>query len=69
MSYGLAVVTGHNRAIDESKVVNNLVFYNNQDSYSIANAVHSIAINTNNNRDLIAQLDTEFEQDLKCIIG
>lgn len=69
MSYGLAVVTGHNRAIDESKVVNNLVFYNNQDSYSIANAVQSIAINTNNNRDLIAQLDAEFEQDLKCIIG
>lgn len=69
LSNGLAVLTGRNRAIEESKVSDLLYYYEEQTPQSIAASIKNIdGNNVIDGKERLRQLDIQFENELKSLL-
>lgn len=69
LSNGLAVLTGRNRAIEESKVSDLLYYYEEQTPQSIAASIKNIDVNNViDGKERLQQLDIQFENELKSLL-
>lgn len=70
LSNGLAVLTGRNRAIEESKVSDLLYYYEEQTPLSIAESIKNIDVNNViDGKERLQQLDIQFENELMTFIS
>ena len=70
MANGLRVVTIRIPAIESSDVGQNLYYYDNQTPQDIAKAIMSVDLNDGyDGRVRIAELDKQFRNDLKILLG
>ena len=70
MANGLRVVSIRIPAIETSAIGKYMYYYDEQTPEMIANAIKSVNINDDyNGREVISELDLQFQKDLKLLLG